>query len=121
MQLWDGKIYLGHGNSSNVGPAQNAGPIRVIAYDLHLRAKERLRDKLWYCLRLVTTPTLTELTFLPLHPRVSFLCQQFPFWSYFAYLHGTYAQAEGFSESRWPKSAENGTAEWHFDLSMLPE
>ena len=33
MQSWDGKIYLGHGNSSNGGPAQNAGPIPVISYD----------------------------------------------------------------------------------------
>jgi hypothetical protein len=33
MQLWDGRIYLGHGNSSNMGPARNAGPIPVISYD----------------------------------------------------------------------------------------
>lgn len=33
MQLYNGKIYLGHGNSSNVGPAQNAGPIPVIYFD----------------------------------------------------------------------------------------
>ncbi len=32
MQLWGDKIYLGHGNSSNRGPAPNAGPVRVIAY-----------------------------------------------------------------------------------------
>ena len=32
MQLWGDKIYLGHGNSSNKGPASNAGPVRVIAY-----------------------------------------------------------------------------------------
>lgn len=34
MQLWNGKIYLGHGNSSNKGPARNAGPIPIISYDL---------------------------------------------------------------------------------------
>jgi len=33
MQLWDGKIYLGHGNSSNNPPAVNAGPVPIIAYD----------------------------------------------------------------------------------------
>ncbi|WP_434751398.1 hypothetical protein [Paenibacillus amylolyticus] len=33
MQLYNGKIYLGHGNSSNTGPAQNAGPIPVVYYD----------------------------------------------------------------------------------------
>ncbi|MBR2563113.1 MAG: hypothetical protein IKE29_00640 [Paenibacillus sp.] len=33
MQLYNGKIYLGHGNSSNMGPAQNAGPIPVIYFD----------------------------------------------------------------------------------------
>ncbi|WP_145330333.1 hypothetical protein [Paenibacillus xylanexedens] len=33
MQRYNGKIYLGHGNSSNTGPAQNAGPIPVVYYD----------------------------------------------------------------------------------------
>lgn len=33
MHLWDGRIYLGHGNSSNLGPAVNAGPVDVISYD----------------------------------------------------------------------------------------
>ena len=32
MQLWGDKIYLGYGNSSNIGPAPNAGPVRVITY-----------------------------------------------------------------------------------------
>ncbi len=32
MQLWEDKIYLGYGNSSNKGPAPNAGPVHVIAY-----------------------------------------------------------------------------------------
>lgn len=27
MQVFDGRIYLGHGNSSNKGPNQNAGPM----------------------------------------------------------------------------------------------
>ena len=33
MQLWEGKIYLGHGNSSNAPPARNAGPIPIVCYD----------------------------------------------------------------------------------------
>lgn len=33
MQLYNGKIYLGHGNSSNLGVAPNSGPIPVIYYD----------------------------------------------------------------------------------------
>ncbi len=34
MQLWQGTLYMGHGNSSNRGPATNAGPIPIVAYDL---------------------------------------------------------------------------------------
>lgn len=34
MRYFEGKIYLGTGNSSNLGPARNAGPVPVIAYDL---------------------------------------------------------------------------------------
>jgi len=33
MQLYNGKIYLGYGNSSNTGPSPNAGPIPIIYYD----------------------------------------------------------------------------------------
>ncbi len=33
MQLFGGRIYLGHGNSSNEGPEINAGPVPVIYYD----------------------------------------------------------------------------------------
>jgi hypothetical protein len=33
MQLFDGKIYLGHGNSSNTEPAPNAGPIPIYYYE----------------------------------------------------------------------------------------
>jgi len=33
MQLYDGKIYLGAGNSSNEGPAQNAGRVYVVSLD----------------------------------------------------------------------------------------
>lgn len=33
MQLFDGKIYLGHGNSSNLGPSPNAGPIPIYYFD----------------------------------------------------------------------------------------
>lgn len=31
MKVFDGRIYLGHGNSSNKGPNQNAGPIPIIS------------------------------------------------------------------------------------------
>jgi len=34
MQLWGDKIYLGYGNSSNIGPAPNAGPVHVVSYHL---------------------------------------------------------------------------------------
>lgn len=33
MQLFEGKIYLGAGNSSNYGPAQNAGRVDVVSLD----------------------------------------------------------------------------------------
>ncbi|MFA9373963.1 MAG: hypothetical protein ACERKK_07375 [Poseidonibacter sp.] len=33
MQLFEGKIYLGAGNSSNKGPAQNAGRVYVVSLD----------------------------------------------------------------------------------------
>ncbi|MBD0379734.1 hypothetical protein [Paenibacillus sedimenti] len=33
MQVFDGKIYLGHGNSSNEGPSPNAGPTPIYYYD----------------------------------------------------------------------------------------
>ncbi|MDQ0172967.1 hypothetical protein [Paenibacillus tundrae] len=33
LQLYRGKIYMGHGNSSNEGVAPNAGPIPIIYYD----------------------------------------------------------------------------------------
>ena len=35
MQLFEGRIYLGSGNSANSGPAANAGPVDVWAFDLH--------------------------------------------------------------------------------------
>ncbi|QUL57177.1 hypothetical protein KDC22_12320 [Paenibacillus tritici] len=34
MQLFDGKIYLGHGNSSNNAPSSNAGPVPIYYWDL---------------------------------------------------------------------------------------
>ncbi len=34
MQLFDGKIYLGHGNSSNETPSPNAGPVPIYYWDL---------------------------------------------------------------------------------------
>ncbi|MFD1952797.1 hypothetical protein ACFSL6_01045 [Paenibacillus thailandensis] len=37
MQLFDNKIYIGHGNSSNSEPAPNAGPIPIVYYDLDTR------------------------------------------------------------------------------------
>lgn len=33
MQVYDGRIYLGCGNSSNEGPATNTGPVPVICFD----------------------------------------------------------------------------------------
>lgn len=33
MQVYDGKIYLGSGNSSNSGPSPNAGPVPIVYYD----------------------------------------------------------------------------------------
>ena len=33
MQLFDGRIYIGYGNSSNMQPSPNAGPIPIISYD----------------------------------------------------------------------------------------
>lgn len=33
MQFFNGKIYLGAGNSSNIGPAQNAGRVHVVSLD----------------------------------------------------------------------------------------
>lgn len=33
MQLFEGKIYLGAGNSSNIGPAQNAGKVTIISFN----------------------------------------------------------------------------------------
>ncbi|WP_322904729.1 hypothetical protein [Paenibacillus campi] len=33
MQVYDGKIYLGSGNSSNSGPSPNAGPVPIIYFD----------------------------------------------------------------------------------------
>jgi hypothetical protein len=33
MQAFGGKLYLGHGNSNNTGPAPNAGPVDVWSYD----------------------------------------------------------------------------------------
>lgn len=34
MQLFGGKIYLGHGNSSNNAPVPNAGPVPIYYWDL---------------------------------------------------------------------------------------
>ena len=33
LQAFDGKLYIGAGNSSNKGPAQNAGPVPVICWN----------------------------------------------------------------------------------------
>jgi len=37
LQLFDGRLFIGAGNSSNRGPAQNSGPVPIIAYDLKTR------------------------------------------------------------------------------------
>lgn len=33
LAVWKGRLYLGQGNSSNAGPAPNAGPADIISYD----------------------------------------------------------------------------------------
>src|SRR5882672_6907004 len=33
MQSFQGRLYLGHGNSSNLQPSPNAGPIPVVYWD----------------------------------------------------------------------------------------
>lgn len=33
LQAYDGRLYLGAGNSSNVGPARNAGPVPILSWD----------------------------------------------------------------------------------------
>ncbi|DAB28308.1 MAG: hypothetical protein A2513_08810 [Sulfurimonas sp. RIFOXYD12_FULL_33_39] len=33
MREFDGKLYMGAGNSSNIGPKQNAGPVLLISYN----------------------------------------------------------------------------------------
>jgi len=34
MQVFNGRIYLGHGNSNNMGPAPNAGPVDIWYWDI---------------------------------------------------------------------------------------
>ena len=41
LQVWDGRLYVGSGNSSNVGPAVNAGPVPIVAMDLASGAFEK--------------------------------------------------------------------------------
>ncbi|MFC1610140.1 hypothetical protein ACFL6C_04230 [Myxococcota bacterium] len=36
LHAFDGRIYIGSGNSSNIGPDSNAGPVEVWAYDTAL-------------------------------------------------------------------------------------
>jgi hypothetical protein len=33
LQSYGGKLFIGHGNSANVGPERNAGPIALLSYD----------------------------------------------------------------------------------------
>lgn len=33
MQVFDGRLYLGAGNSSNFGPSSNAGPVPILSFD----------------------------------------------------------------------------------------
>ena len=33
LQVFDGRLYIGSGNSNNIGPAPNAGPVNVWSYD----------------------------------------------------------------------------------------
>ena len=37
MRLFEGRLYLGGGNSSNHDPASNAGPVPVVAWDLETK------------------------------------------------------------------------------------
>ena len=37
LAVFDGKLYVGFGNSSNQGPSANAGPVPLFAYDLKQR------------------------------------------------------------------------------------
>lgn len=48
MQLFDEKIFLGAGNSSNQGSSQNSGPLPVMAYDIkrgQFVQEEMIRDE----------------------------------------------------------------------------
>lgn len=40
MQVFDGKLFLGAGNSSNFGPSSNAGPVPVVSFDGHSFTEE---------------------------------------------------------------------------------
>lgn len=40
MQVFDGRLYFGTGNSSNFGPSSNAGPVPVVSYDGHQFTEE---------------------------------------------------------------------------------
>ncbi len=46
LQIFDGRLYIGAGNSNNRGPAQNAGPVPIIAYDpqRHVFQREYIVD-----------------------------------------------------------------------------
>ena len=33
MEVYDDRLYLGHGNSNNDGPAPNAGPVEIWSYN----------------------------------------------------------------------------------------
>ena len=61
LAFFDGRLYVGLGNSSNQGPSANAGPLPLLAYDLQQRRWQReavlpeeqisrfliARDQLW--------------------------------------------------------------------------
>lgn len=42
MKEFEAKLYMGAGNSSNIGPAQNAGPLPLISYDPSTKKFERV-------------------------------------------------------------------------------
>jgi len=40
MQVFDGRLFLGAGNSSNFGPSSNAGPVPIVSFDGHAFTEE---------------------------------------------------------------------------------
>jgi hypothetical protein len=48
LQVFDGRLYIGAGNSANDGPAPNAGPVRLVSYEpvsRRFRRERRIDDE----------------------------------------------------------------------------